>query len=57
MLAGEVKNMANWSYDPNRTFPYVCPYCGCGHSKPQVQCDRCGLTIGKPRRRPLQGHM
>ena len=48
--------MADWSYDPNRTFPYVCPYCGHGHSAPQVQCDRCGLIVGGPRRRHLQGY-
>ena len=47
----------DWVYDPNKAFPYECPYCGCRHSTPQVQCDRCGLPVGKPRRRPLQGHM
>lgn len=39
--------MNKWIYnnDPDIAFPYECPYCGCGHSFPQVKCDRCKKIV------------
>ena len=36
-----------WRYDTEKAFPYECPFCGCGHTFPQEECDRCHKIIDR----------